>query len=94
MNSKTFEVFEAEARAGGFDEALERKWAPDTVVDTHSHAFDVQAQVVAGEMWLTCDGNTQHLRAGDTFALDSHVPHSERYGPEGAALWVARRNLL
>ncbi len=92
MNAKTFEVFEAEARARGFDEALERKWAPDTVVDVHSHEFDARALVIAGEMWLTCDGNTQHLRAGDTFARDSRVPHSERYGPYGATYWVARRS--
>ena len=92
MNANTFEAFEADARAAGFDEALARQWAPDTVVDTHSHPFDAQAVVTQGEMWLTCDGNTRHLKPGDTFSLARDLPHTERYGREGATYWVARRN--
>jgi quercetin dioxygenase-like cupin family protein len=48
--------------------------------------------VVQGEMWLSVGGQTQHLRPGDPFVLDAHVPHAERYGTEGATYWVARRN--
>ena len=43
----------AEALAAGFDEVLEREWAPDTVVETHTHSFAVEAVVVRGEMWLS-----------------------------------------
>jgi hypothetical protein len=43
-------------------------------------------------MWLTCHGQTQHLLPGDTFELARDVPHDERYGPEGAVYWVARKN--
>jgi hypothetical protein len=89
----SFADFEAKARAAGFDEVLVREWSPDTVVASHTHPFDVDAQVTRGEMWLRCDGQTRHLKAGDTFALASHVPHEERYGPQGATFWVARRNL-
>jgi quercetin dioxygenase-like cupin family protein len=92
MNADTFEVFEAEARAAGFDEARVREWAPDTVLDTHTHAFDADAVVTQGEMWLTCKGDTRHLLPGDTFSLAREVPHAERYGPQGATYWVARRN--
>ena len=92
MNAKTFEVFEAEARAAGFDEALVRHWAPGTVLETHAHAFDADAVVTQGEMWLTCDGSTRHLTPGDTFTLAREVPHAERYGSQGATYWVARRN--
>jgi hypothetical protein len=91
MNFTSFEAFEREARAAGFDEVLERKWAPDAQLDLHTHAFDVRAVVVQGEMWLSCDGSTRHLRTGDTFTLARDVPHSERYGAEGATYWVARR---
>jgi quercetin dioxygenase-like cupin family protein len=52
----------------------------------------VKALVLRGELWLTVDGDTRHLRPGDRFALDRDVPHAERYGAEGAAYWVARRN--
>ena len=33
----------------------------------------------------------RHLRPGDEFTLDREVPHAERYGPEGATYWAARR---
>lgn len=92
MTRPSFEAFQAEARAQGFDEVVERVWAPSTIVDTHTHPFSVQALVVQGEMWLTVDGHTRHLRPGDEFTLGHAIPHAERYGAEGATYWVARRN--
>lgn len=92
MSTPTFAEFEAAARARGFDEVLERQWAPGTVLDTHTHPFSVEARVVQGEMWLSCGEQTRHLRPGDSFELARDVPHAERYGTEGATYWVARRN--
>ena len=91
MNANNFDVFEANARAAGFDEALVRAWAPDTVVEIHAHPFDADAVVTQGEMWLTCGDITRHLKPGDTFTLASGTLHAERYGPQGATYWVARR---
>jgi quercetin dioxygenase-like cupin family protein len=71
---------------------LERVWAPNTTVDTHKHPFAVEAVVTQGEMWLTCRGDTLHLKPGDTFALDRDEAHAERYGAEGATYWAARRS--
>ena len=88
----TFQAFEAAALARGFDEVLERKWEPLALVGEHTHPFDADALVVQGDMWLTVDDDTRHLRLGDTFALDANVVHAERYGSEGATYWVARRN--
>jgi len=88
----TLQAFEAEARKRGFDEVLERRWAPGTLLDTHTHPFGVWAVVTSGEMWLTIDGESQHLTPGAQFTLDAHVAHAERYGDEGATYWVARRN--
>lgn len=92
MNATNFDAFKADALAAGFDEALERHWPADTVLDLHSHAFDAEAVVTQGEMWLTCGEQTQYLTPGGTFKLAHDVPHSERYGREGATYWVARRN--
>ncbi|MBT9552640.1 MAG: AraC family ligand binding domain-containing protein [Hydrogenophaga sp.] len=89
---KSFDSFKSAALAEGFDEVLERVWAPDTVLDTHSHPFAVKALVVQGEMWLTVGDETQHLVPGELFELEHGVPHAERYGPEGATYWVARLN--
>ena len=95
MNSVTFAEFETRARAQGFDEVVERDWAPGTVLEDHRHPFQVEALVVRGEMWLKIgDGEPRRLLAGDTFELDADVPHSERYGAEGATYWVARRNTV
>jgi len=92
MTTTTFDHFTSTAKTAGFDEVLERHWPADTVLDTHSHPFDVQARVVSGEFWLTCDGQTRHLQAGDEFSLARDIPHAERYGPLGATYWVARKN--
>jgi hypothetical protein len=88
-----FDAFAAAARAAGFDEVLERTWAPHLVLDTHTHPFAVRARVVRGEMWLIHAGAERHLVAGDDFELPARAPHAERYGPEGAAFWVARRHV-
>ena len=92
MNQPAFETFTAEARAQGFDEVLERKWPPSTVLESHTHPFSLRALVIQGEMWLTVGDDVRHLLPGDEFALDREVPHAERYGPEGATYWVARSN--
>lgn len=84
----TFDEFRRDALAHGFDEVLERRWAPGTVLESHTHPFGVEALVVQGEMWL----DDRHLLPGATFRLDANVPHTERYGSEGATYWVARRN--
>lgn len=83
--------FRAQALSDGYDEVLERVWAADTVVDTHTHPFAVRAVVTQGELWLTCSGQTLHLGVGSTFELPHSEPHAERYGPTGATFWVARR---
>jgi hypothetical protein len=87
-----FEDFASAAKAAGFDEVLQRDWASDAVIDTHTHPFAVRAVVTAGEMWLSDASGTRHLRPGDRFELERDVPHAERYGPQGASYWVARRN--
>ena len=92
MNTSSFAEFESSARAAGFDKALVRQWAPDIVLDTHTHPFDADAVVIEGEMWLTCEGSTRHLLPGDTFSLARELPHAEHYGSQGATYWVARRN--
>jgi quercetin dioxygenase-like cupin family protein len=92
MNLPSFDDFKQTSLAAGFDEVIARDWAPNTVLDTHTHPFGVHAILTRGEMWLTINGHTQHLLPGSTFQLDRDVPHDERYGAEGAAYWVARKN--
>jgi hypothetical protein len=89
----TWEQFRADMLAAGYDEVLERQWAPDTVLATHTHPFEASALVVQGEMWLAVAGEpARHLLPGDRFHVQPEAPHEERYGPQGATYWVARRN--
>jgi hypothetical protein len=88
--SQRFSEFEAAERAIGCDEVIARSWEPDSEQPTHSHPFRARALVVQGEMWLTEDGVTRHLLAGDRFDLSAGKLHAERYGPQGATYWVAR----
>ena len=92
MHLPNFDTFAQQACAEGFDEVIERHWDPLTVLETHTHPFAVKAVLTQGQMWLSLEGQTLALRAGDTFTLEREVPHAERYGPEGASYWVARRN--
>lgn len=88
----SFETFRDEMLGAGYEEVLSRVWAPDTVVPQHTHPFEAAALVVQGEMWLTEPGHpTRRLVPGDRFHLPALAPHEERYGPEGATYWVARR---
>ena len=87
-----FDTFSSTMRTQGFDQVVERVWEPFATADDHTHPFDAKAVMVKGEMWLTVNGHTDHLRAGGTFELPAGLLHSERYGPEGATYWVARRS--
>jgi quercetin dioxygenase-like cupin family protein len=87
-----FETFESAARADGFDQVIVREWDANLVLAEHRHPFAVKAQVARGEFWLDCGGASRLLRTGETFELDAEVPHAERYGAEGATVWVARRH--
>jgi len=92
MDPAKFEAFRSEAVAKGADEVLVRPWPAAKVLAAHKHPFSVWARVVRGEMWLTVADQVRHLRTGDEFTVDRDVQHSERYGDEGATLWVGRRH--
>lgn len=92
MKLPTFDEFKQAALAEGFDEMLEREWAPGLHVDRHSHPFGVKALVVRGGLVLTVGEVATHLQAGDPFALERDTLHAEQYGADGATFWVARKN--
>ena len=91
MSLPTFQQFEVDALAKGFDEVAPRVWGAAQTVDLHTHPFSVEALVVQGEMWLMVGDETRHIATGGTFELARNTPHSERYGSEGATYWVGRR---
>lgn len=92
MTTDTFDQFRSRKLAEGADEVLVREWAPGFANEPHVHPFDTDAMVASGEFWLTVDGQVHHYRAGDVFKVARNVEHAERYGPQGAVFWAARRN--
>jgi len=54
----TFDDFRQAALAQGYDEVLERVWAPDQTVPLHQHDPDLWVRVVQGQVWLTVDEST------------------------------------
>jgi hypothetical protein len=93
MPHPTLETFKRDAQAQGFDEILERKWPPSTVLETHTHPFAVKALVTEGEMWLIVGEDERHLLPRDEFALGPRSARTrERYGNQGATYWAARRH--
>jgi len=92
FNDAGFAQFQAQARQLGFDECLIRHWDANTFIDTHTHSFGVQALVVQGDVSLGVGDHLQDLVAGSRFSLEPGIPHTERYGAQGAVFWVARNN--
>ena len=91
MNHPTLEEFTKIALEKGFDTVTVREWDANSVAELHTHEFAVQVLVTKGEMWLTRNDQTQHLRVGDTFTMEPETPHAERYGSEGTTYWAARK---
>jgi mannose-6-phosphate isomerase-like protein (cupin superfamily) len=91
MKMPTLSEFTEKTKALGYDGVSVREWKANTISEAHTHEFSVHAIVAQGEMWLTRGSDTQHLRVGDTFTMDSNTPHSEKYGPIGTVYWAARK---
>jgi quercetin dioxygenase-like cupin family protein len=92
-NLPTFEEFEQRKNKEGYEQVLVREWGPNVANDQHTHDFDASGLVVQGEMWIECADRTLHMLPGESFELARGTPHSERYGPEGAVYWAARRSV-
>lgn len=92
MHVTSFEAFRLHSLMEGFDEVLECRFEPLTLVEMRAEAFATKAVLRSGEMWLTVGDLTRQLRPGDAFEIERDVPHAERYGTEDVLCWVARRH--
>ena len=86
-----FSDFTSQAMDDGFDEVVQKDWAPGLAVEKHTHSFDVRVQVSSGQVQLSLASDTQTYGARQSFYLERNVEHAEQYGPEGAHFWVARK---
>lgn len=85
------EMFEAELRAQGYAEVVDRRIAANAVSPEHSHEFDARLFVLEGAMTIASEGRERTYGAGDTFSMAAGCRHAEHAGPEGARYLAGRR---
>ncbi len=84
--------FKQAREAEGYSVFKVVRWDPDTVNAVHTHDFGAHILVLDGEITVvTEDGQSTICRAGDTFALNSGIPHAETVGPNGVKILSARK---
>jgi quercetin dioxygenase-like cupin family protein len=91
----TFGQFQALMLAAGYEEVIERVWAPNTRLEEHAHPFEANGIVVSGIVDLQIEGEpTRRLNPGDTYHVFAGIRHAEVYGEHGATVWAARKNQI
>lgn len=83
-------AFEAALQAEGY-KTVPRVLPAGTALPEHVHAFDAKALISAGEIAITCAGETRSYRAGDVFTVPRGTPHAEVTGPQGVSYLVGHR---
>jgi quercetin dioxygenase-like cupin family protein len=83
--------FEAELRAQGYGEVVDRRMEANALNPEHAHEFDARLLVLEGAMTIASEGKERIYRAGDTFEMSAGCRHSEQCGPEGARYLAGRR---
>jgi quercetin dioxygenase-like cupin family protein len=85
--------FEAELRRDGYLEIVEKSIPANTVIEDHTHPYDVRALVLEGEATIACAGEPPRVyRPGDILVVAAGVTHAEHYGPNGYRFLVGRRH--
>jgi quercetin dioxygenase-like cupin family protein len=82
--------FEAELLAGGYEIAT-KTVEPSSVVEEHTHDFDVSGMVTSGGFEITVEGKATHYGVGDQFTMAAGCSHAEAIGPQGVRFTVGRR---
>lgn len=83
--------FSAQAIEDGFNEIIQKDWAPNLAIEKHTHPFDARVQVAKGQVALELASGTQVFECGQSFYIPRGTEHAEQYGAEGATFWVARK---
>jgi quercetin dioxygenase-like cupin family protein len=84
--------FAARLAHDGFDEVETRTMAPNLYNPAHSHAFEVRALMLAGELTLDWADQQRTFKAGEIFTMAAGCEHTEWFGPEGAIYLVGRKH--
>jgi quercetin dioxygenase-like cupin family protein len=83
--------FAAKLKQDGFGEVETKMVQPRPRNDEHAHDYLVRGLVLEGEFIVTCAGQPQSYRQGETFEVAAGVTHNEAVGDNGARILVGRK---
>ena len=59
---------------------------PDAALAEHKHENEQLGFVISGSFTIRIGSEERELRAGDTYAIPSNVPHEAHAGPDGCTV--------
>lgn len=84
-------AFREQLQQNGYGEIAIREMAANHTEPTHTHDFGASVLILSGEISVTLEDRVVTCVAGDTFALDANIPHSEQIGSEGVRFLAGRK---
>ena len=88
MNEERFRQL---AHEQGYGELQTKDYVPNQDGPFHAHEFSVMLLVVGGHFTLAFEDGTTNYRPGEVCELAANVIHTERAGPAGAKVLLAKR---
>ncbi|GAC1539147.1 MAG: hypothetical protein NVS2B4_19100 [Ramlibacter sp.] len=85
------EQFRQRAQEQGYGDVQIKDYAPNRDGPLHTHEFSVMLLVVGGQFSLAFENGTTDYRPGEVCDLAANVMHTERAGPSGAKVLLAKR---
>ena len=85
------DAFEAELRAQGYNDIVDRHMPAGVVNPEHAHEFDARVLILEGEMTIAAAGEERTYHTGSQCAIAAGHRHAERAGPEGVRYLAGRR---
>ena len=88
MNEQLFRQLALEQ---GYGEFQSKAYVPNNDGPLHTHPFSVMLLVTEGHFSLAFEDGTTNYRPGEVCELAAAVMHTERAGPDGASVLLAKR---
>ena len=85
------EQFRQRTQEQGYGEVQAKDYVPNKDGPLHTHEFSVMLLVVGGQFSLAFEDHTTNYLPGDICELAANVMHTERTGPLGAKVLLAKR---
>ena len=87
----TEDQFRQRAQEQGYGDLQTKDYVPNKDGPLHAHEFSVLLLVVGGQFTLAFEDGTTDYRPGEVCELSANVMHTERTGPAGARVLLAKR---